>query len=546
MKKIKTAVLLVISLALLFSGCKKGGNNLSSGDVITDKTHPAETAKNYMTLLYSMSDTFNPYTAKTHINRQLCRLLYEPLFKTDNNFAVTYSIAQKAVIEKTACTVAVKDVLFSDGTPLTADDVVYSFNLAKSGATSYGFKLYNALSAKASDSKTVVFTMAKADPYFLNLLDFPIIKKGSDKRTDSDGVILPPVGCGRYKLNENQTELVLNEKYPESGTFAVKTVKLLNAPDSESLSHYVEIGAADMYYSDISDGKILRMSGNKVNINLNNLVYIGINNSLGDLSENSLRQAISSGIDRTSICRDGYYNNAIAATGFYNPLWQPVKSVQNTETVSNQEITVENLEKIGYNNLDSAGVRQKSNGAKLKFNLLVNKDNLIRVAVAKLIAKQLSAYGFKIQVVEKPYDNYMADLTAGNFDLYLAEIQITPNMDLSNLIAEGGSAAFGTKRAEPEAPEPSVSVPAVTSETAEGETPVPEEKSATAAEIISGFYSGANTVTDVAAVLQTEMPFVPVCYRTGVLFYNDNIENVNNSSVSDVYFSIRSYTFKGK
>ena len=72
------------------------------------------------------------------------------------------------------------------------------------------------------------------------------------------------------------------------------------------------------------------------------------------------------------------------------------------------------------------------------------------------------------------------------------------------------------------------------------------EVSATAAEIIERLYNGQNTISDVASILQTEMPFIPVCYRTGVLFYNDNIENVNNSSVSDIYFSIESYNFNNK
>jgi len=68
-------------------------------------------------------------------------------------------------------------------------------------------------------------------------------------------------------------------------------------------------------------------------------------------------------------------------------------------------------------------------------------------------------------------------------------------------------------------------------------------ESAKAEEVLNGFYEGKNSITDLASVLQTEMPFIPVCYRTGVLFYNDNIENVNKSSASDIYFSIESYIY---
>lgn len=523
-------------LMFLLCGCRENTDGVSSSETVLNIS--AYAARDYLTLLYSSSDTFNPYTATTEINRQLCKLLYEPLIKLDNEFNIHYCLAEKIEINGASCTVTLKDRLFSDGSSLTAEDVVYSFNLAKKSATEYAYKLYEAVSATAADSKTVVFKMSKADPYFANLLDFPIMKKNSEKRTNSDGVVFPPIGCGRYMPNDDMTKLVLNEKtLGNSNTFSVKEIRLINAPDEESVTHYVEIGAADMYYSDISDGNILRMSGKKVNINLNRLIYIGVNVNHGDLSQAAVRQAISSGIDRSVVCRDGYYNNAIAANGFYNPVWQAVKSVQNIELQANKEITVENLEKIGYNSLDSAGVRKNASGARLKFDLLVNKENRLRVAAARLISSQLSECGFNIRVVEKSYEDYTAALSEGNFQLYLAEVAITPNMDISSLIIEGGSAAYGVKKSH----DSDASSESSGTDGAQAEQPV-----ATAAELIKGLYSSANNITDVASVLQTEMPFIPVCYRTGVLFCNDNIENVNNSSVSDIYFSIESYKIKTK
>ena len=63
----------------------------------------------------------------------------------------------------------------------------------------------------------------------------------------------------------------------------------------------------------------------------------------------------------------------------------------------------------------------------------------------------------------------------------------------------------------------------------------------TPGDVVSGFYARENTIADIASVLQSDMPFVPICYRTGVLFYNDSIENVTGASESDIYFSIESY-----
>ena len=263
------------------------------------------------------------------------------------------------------------------------------------------------------------------------------------------------------------------------------------------------------------------------------------------MSLNALRQAISSGLDREEICRDGYFNNALPANGFFNPAWEAVKSVQNINLQANKEITVENLEEIGYNKLDSAGVRTNGAGKKLKFELLVNKENRLRVTAARIIANRLSEYGISVNVAEKSFADYTAALSSGNFQLYLAEVAITPNMDISSLVTEGGSVAYGIKKPEKkedgkkadEKTEQTGSTESTSSET--GQT---EEQSLTAAELVNGFYAGTNTLADLSSVLQTEMPVIPLCYRTGVLFYNDKIENVNNSSCSDIYFSIDSYS----
>ena len=526
MKKI-LSVFLCLVLTLGFVGCKDAKVN-SSGNAQTTET---QKYKNYITLLYSASDSFNPYEVKTDTNRQLCMLLYEPLVKLDNEFNPVHSIAEEVEINANVCTVKLKKVNFSDGTPLTSEDVVHSYNLAKQSGSEYASNLYQVVSVEMQSADTVVFNLNVSDPYFENVLDFPIIKKGSENIADSDSVKFPPIGSGRYKVSDDRQSLLLNEQYHGKKS-SITEIRLINAPDNESVSHYIEIGAADMYYSNISDGNILRMSGQKIDINLNNLVYIGVNQNYGALIYRQLRQAISSGIDRSKICKDTYYNNALPATGFFNPVWKETKSVQNIQTIANSQITIENLQEIGYNNLDSDGFYRKNGGGPLSFSLLVNKENCMRVAAANEIAKQLADVGIKITVLEESYENYLQRLQSGGFQLYLGEIKLTDNMDLRPLVTQGGAVAFGVKNSE-------------VIEIQETEEQEPQQtEDASCAQVIEKFYKGEASVNDVASVLQTDMPIIPICYRTGVLFCNDNIENVIDSSQSDIYFSIESYKFK--
>lgn len=524
MRKI-TALSLALTLiiAISFAGCRSNTADTSSAE-ITNAAAQAE--KNSINVLYCASDSFNPYSAATKLNRELATLIFEPLVRLDNNFTPVYRLASSVTVEGARCTAVLRDAVFSDGSAVTAGDVVYSFNLAKGSATEYASQLYEAASATAADSKTVVFNLIKYDPYFVNVLDFPIIKSGSEKQTDADSVALPPTGCGRYSVGETRDKLLINDNFfGEKGS--ITTINLINAPDYESVSHYVEIGAADIYYSDISDGTLSRMSGNKTNINLNNIVYIGVNHTYGALSSPYMRYAISSALDRKKICAEAFYSNAVAATGFFNPVWKDVKSVQNIQTTADKEITVENLEKIGYNSLDSSGVRVGA-GGRLSFTLLVNSENRTRVNAARLIAENLGAVGISVSVVERPYAEYAAALAAGDFQLYLAEVKITDNMDISNLVVPGGSTAYG------------IVLPAAE----QSEDGSEAEKPAGTADIINGFYGGTNTINDVAMILQTEMPIIPVCYRTGALFRNKGIGNAKGSSHDDVFYSIESFTIK--
>lgn len=517
------SVMLITVLLVCTIGCSKNANNTESDNSLSE-TKKAN--KESLTLLYSSSDSFNPYTAETPINKQICQLLFEPLVTLDNNFNPVCTLAQTVTADGNKCTVTLNNAIFSDGSNFSADDVIYSYNIAKNSQSIYASKLYEVTSVTAIDSKTVVFKLSKIDPFFENLLTFPIIKSGSEKITDSDGIVLPPIGCGRYKLNNTYDKLVANENaFRKQGN--IKTINLINSPDIESVTHYAQVGAADIYYSDISDGNILRMSGKKIKINLNTLIYIGINRNNVLLSNKLLRQALSSGIDRKEICHDAYFDNAVAANGFFHPDWNPTSSIQKLQITTDKEITIENLSKIGYNIKNDSTNNDNKLKNVLNFSLLVNSENRLKVTAAACVARELSQFGIKVNVVEKPYQQYIDDLNNGNFQLFIGEIKITDNMDFSSMLLKGGSAAYGF---------------ADYTQIAEAQEPA-TEKTVTSSDLINGFYSGNNSITDVAFILQDEMPFVPICFRTGVLFYNDNIENVSKSSETDIYSSIDSYLY---
>ncbi len=535
-------VFTVLCIILSITGCKADPTD-SSSEQSVDKE--SVIYKNSIDLLCCYADSFNPYTATTEINRNLSRLIFDPLVKLNNDYEPIYCLAENVALEGTVCTVRLKSARFTDGSQVTASDVIYSFNLARASSTVYASQLYEVGSAAAVDTMTVVFNLTRHDPLFERLLDFPIIKTGSDKRTNIDDVVLPPIGSGRYIPSEDGTVLTLNTSYFGKQS-SITEINLINSPDADSVSHYVEVGATDFYFTDISDGNIVRMSGQKIDINLNHLVYIGINHSYGQLGERNMRYALSSLIDRSEICGTAYYNNATAASGFYPPYLKDTLSVQTLQNKSDLQITVENLEKIGYNRLNESGKRVNSSGKAPTFTLLVNSENRSRVLCAKLISEQASKAGINITVVERPSADYSAALATGNFQLYLGEVRIHPNMDVSSVVLPGGSAAFGVTE-NLTAPENDTTDDTQNTTAQDGQASQDPQASVDVAQphtpiadILNSFYSGGTTLSNVAGVLLTEMPVIPVCYRGGLLFFDNSLTSKAGdvtASRSDIFLS---------
>ena len=528
MKRILALILALCCVAAL-CGCSGEDGEQPGTDNSGEGTAAGE---NYISIAYSSTDSFNPYTAKNSLNRELATLLFDPLYKVDESFNPVNVLAESGEISGTTCRITIKKATFSDGSAVTAADVVYSFNAAKKNSSKYAAQLATVTSAKAENDTTVVFSCGKADAYILNLLTFPIIKSGSDELKNEDNVSLPPIGCGRYILNIEQTALLKNAGW-HGGEVEINEIRLVNAPDEESLSHSVEIGAVDMYYTDLSDCNILRMSGNRFNVTLNNLVYVGVNLQSNLLKNTYMRQAISAALNREKICETAFFTNAVPATGDFNPVWEPVKTIQSIQSSSNNEIAIENLKKIGYNDKSSAGYFVNANGNEISVRLLVNEENSFRNNAAELIVSQLASGGIKVILESAPYENYLQRLQEGQFDLYLAEVNILDNMDVSALLCEGGSVAYGIKyeRDENTADENDAS------DTDKTEAPV-----ATLQQVVEGFYSGQNNVADIAAMAISEMPIIPVCYRTGILFCSSKIGTEVDCYSSDIFYSVDKLT----
>lgn len=101
---------------------------------------------------------------------------------------------------------------FTDGSPLTAKDVVASFNYIKNSRDVLRNIFTWIDSVTALNDKKILFTLKKPIPQFLTVLSMPnyaIHKKEFLERVNKNNSLWKnPIGCGGYKITETNSQLV--------------------------------------------------------------------------------------------------------------------------------------------------------------------------------------------------------------------------------------------------------------------------------------------------------------------------------------------------
>ena len=133
MSKKAVAILGVIALtAALLTGCS--GDTPEQHELVLQTTAQVTEDTDNFKISYSQSDSLNPFEATTLNNQTADDLVYEPLFRTDESFEAVPEIASSYTYEdaNTLSVTIVSGLKFSDGSSLTAKNVVTSFYEAQS------------------------------------------------------------------------------------------------------------------------------------------------------------------------------------------------------------------------------------------------------------------------------------------------------------------------------------------------------------------------------------------------------------------------------
>lgn len=328
---------------------------------------------------------------------------------------------------------------WSDGTPVTADDSVFSYEMAKAAPPNDETidRLSQIVSYERVDDHTTRATLRPdftSSTYFLNYWT-PLpqhLLKGIDPQQlrDSD-FASKPVGYGPYMIEsvgDREIALVRNPHYFGPAP-ALPRATITFQPNAEVLRAGLLNGNIDIASTDRPPSDLLaRFDQDERERKLAALYvpnpiweHIDFNLDVPELQNPNIRRAIAMGINREAMVKTLFRGNSVMLDSWILPdQAEAAPPDQIARYDYNPHEARHLLDEAGYTD-PGDGIRAKD-GITLTFTLLTTDSPAIRKQVAEMVRQDMLAIGIDLQVQPLPADQLFSQdgpLFQRQFDLAL-------------------------------------------------------------------------------------------------------------------------------
>ncbi|MGA1832413.1 peptide ABC transporter substrate-binding protein [Rhizobium wenxiniae] len=389
-------------------------------------------------LFWQAVSTMNPFLSGGTKEVFASSMVIEPLARTDENGKLVAYLAteiptlENGGLAKDLLSLTWKlkpDVKWSDGTPFTAEDVIFTWKYctAPDGGCAQKAQYEGVKDVEAIDPHTVKVTFTEPKPYPYSAFvgsQSPIIQ--AKQFADCVGAKAPgctaanfgPIGTGAFVVADFKPNDVItfkaNPNYRDPAKPAFASVTLKGGGDAASAARAVlETGEYDYAWNTMVEPEVLQTmlaagkgrleSAFGTNVERINLNWTNPDPALGDkrstteagphpaLKDPAVRRALSLAIDRDIIVEAGY-GAAGKATCNIVPAPEAVASTKNDSWCLKQDLEAANklLDDAGWVK-GSDGIRAKD-GVKLNF-LYSTSTNSVRQATQELVKSMWAEIG---------------------------------------------------------------------------------------------------------------------------------------------------------
>lgn len=374
----------------------------------------------------------NPITAGDQYTIELINYaLFTPLIQYNENLEVVPHLAESWELTDTAVTFTLRrDVKWHDGRPVTAEDVKFTFDVAKDPASaSLIGSAYVPMvkSAEVRDSFTIHFTFL--EPHAQALEDFwwaPAPKHLLESVSAADMRNAPynraPVGSGPFKFGEWQANqrviIVRNPAFPEAlgGPAVLDRVVFRIIPEPSTMLTELFTGGVQVDVPLAPDQTRQVKQNNDVTLYAfpgKTVYYIGWNNKRPPFNNAAVRRALASAVNRQEIIDALLFGQGTPAIGTVPP-WHPLFPQDAQALAYDVNAATQLLENEGWRDSNGDGIREK-NGRPLKFTLL-SSDNPLNRSVVEVLQSQFRKVGADVELRVLEFQTLLSQHKARDFD----------------------------------------------------------------------------------------------------------------------------------
>lgn len=454
--------------------------------------------------------SLDPRVATDAEGVKISRLVCDSLLKLDDELEFSPGIAKGYErVSDTSLRFFLRDnVLFSDDSRLTSDDVVYTFKSIKDGKIASPFKnRIEIISDVVAETPDIVrFDLKNVYAPILHSLNIGIVSANAAKRAKTEfGRV--PVCAGPYVVkrfvSDSVVELSPNPNYfgerPKNAGIEFQVVKDDNIRVLKLIKGDVDLiqnAIPPMLIESVLKDNNLEMMQDTGAV----VTYMGLNLLKPALSKQKVRQAIAYAINRDEIISHRWKGLAAKA----NSVIAPTNWAYDDDLVPYQydpSKAKEFLDEAGYKDPDG-------DGPKKRFNLVYKTSNIKeRIDIARMIADQLDKVGIGVRVEPYEWGTFFRDVKTGNFEIFTLSWVIISDPDFFYDLGHSSQVPpNGLNRWR-------YSNPTVDGLVEKGRHEMDEGKR----KVI---------YDEVQRILLDELPYIPLWYEKNVVIYKKTLKNV--------------------
>ncbi|WP_040166395.1 ABC transporter substrate-binding protein [Microbacterium gorillae] len=419
-RRIAPVIALVAAAGLALSAC----SGSASTDAGTSSAQGGDSAFTYV--ISSDPTSMNPINVSDRWGLTVANILYSPLARVEADGTVVNDLAESITPAADGLSVTVKlkpGLKWSDGKPLTADDVVFTYTEKAKKENGNADLLWvgdKPITAAATDETTVVFTLPSISAAALSNIateTYIIPKHVYGEVTDFSQTSLDPaaVGSGPYVLDEyKRGEYLTFSPNPNYAGDAPKiphlTLRIVANPDTVKTA--LQTGEVDASF--ITSAQVAEFDGTDVTTYPyaeGRVAYLGLIAS--KLTDVKVRQALFYALDRTQIS-DG----AFLSSEYYAPAYTilPPSNPFATEDVNKYDTDVDKAKELLAGAKPTITVGYASNDTAQSTEATLMQEEAAKAGITlKLQAVDPNALYTEIEKgKDAPFDAFLGGYIMGN------------------------------------------------------------------------------------------------------------------------------------